>query len=141
MISLRKLFDERNTLREKLNSALSFLSDSLLIKDLFYVDKDDHMISASDETMHLDVSGISSLVKEDLYPLSSIDEIQISCPLLFHALNDQQMESIMITRIGNDVVTDGYLICGVKRSFRIWQENECAIMYYLANLIFSQLHS
>ena len=141
MISLRKLFDERNTLREKLNSALSFLSDSLLIKDLFYVDKDDLMISASDETMHLDVSGISSLVKEDLYPLSSIDEIQISCPLLFHALNDRQMESIMITRIGNDVVTDGYLICGVKRSFRIWQENECAIMYYLANLIFSQLHS
>jgi len=47
----------------------------------------------------------------------------------------------MITRVGNDIITEGYLICGVQRRFRIWQENECAIMYYLANLIFSQLHS
>ena len=141
MVNLRKLFDEGNTLHEKLNSALSFLSDSMLIKNLVYVDKDDHMISASDESMNIDVSGISDLIKEDLYTLSSIDEIKDSCPLLFRALDKQQVEAVMITRVGNDIITEGYLICGVQRRFRIWQENECAIMYYLANLIFSQLHS
>jgi hypothetical protein len=29
----------------------------------------------------------------------------------------------------------GYLVCAVRRSMRIWQENECALLYYLAGLL------
>ena len=29
----------------------------------------------------------------------------------------------------------GYLVCAVERSLRIWQENEYAILYYLAELL------
>ncbi len=31
--------------------------------------------------------------------------------------------------------TDGFIVCAVKRSLRIWQDSECALMYFISGLI------
>lgn len=141
MINLQKLFDRGNDISEKLSDVLTFLSDVLQISDLYYSNREDHLKSVSDPALDTDVSDISRLTKEDMYTASSISDMEKTCPLLFNALKERGIESIMIVRIGNNVVTEGYLICGVNRRFRIWQENECALIYFLSNLIFNFLRS
>ena len=46
-----------------------------------------------------------------------------------------EMETVLVTRVGLKSETDGYLICAEPRSHRIWQEDECASLYFLAKLI------
>ena len=139
MINLRKQFERGDSLHEKLRSVLSFLTDFLQIPALYYVDAGNRLRSAADEKLDTDVTGISELTDDELYTTSSLTDIEKACPKLYKALADMELGSVMIVRIGNETFTDGYLVCGVKRRFRIWQENECAVMYYLSTLIHGYL--
>ena len=139
MINLRKLFDRDDTLRERLKSTISYLTDSLQIADLYFVNGDDRMKAVLDEALDVDVSGIRKLTQEAIYAASSISDMEKDCPLLYAALKARGIESVMVVRVGNDAVTDGYLVCGVQRRFRIWQENECAIMCFLSTLVSGHL--
>ena len=139
MINLKKLFDRGDTLRGKLRSVLTFLTDSLQIADLYFVNGEGRMRSVADEQLDADVSDISDVSGDVLYTASTVSGLEKSCPLLYGALREQKLESVMIVKIGDGAAADGYLICGVRRRFRIWQENECAIMYFLSNLIAAQI--
>ena len=141
MINLQNLFERGNDIPEKMSHVLTFLSDTLQINDLYYSARDQRLHSVHDAALDVDISDISDLTTEDLYAASSISDMEKTCPLLYKALKERGIESNMIVRIGNSVVTEGYLICGVKRPFRIWQENECALMYFLSNLIFTYLRT
>ena len=44
-------------------------------------------------------------------------------------------ESALIVRIRKAEKVSGYLICAVNRRLRIWQESECAVLYYVAGLL------
>ena len=44
-------------------------------------------------------------------------------------------ETAMIVRIRKAETISGYLVCAVNRSLRIWQENESAVLYYVAELL------
>ena len=79
------------------------------------------------------------LTDEDLYTTSDLSEMEKICPRLYEALKSRGFGSVMMIRTGGGGMTDGWLICGVKRRFRTWQENECALMYFLSNLIHSHL--
>ena len=46
-----------------------------------------------------------------------------------------EIETVCVVRIGRDTETDGYLICAEPRNRRIWQEAECAMLYFLAKMI------
>ena len=135
MTGMEKLFKRGDTLREKLSSVLGFLTESLQVEDLYFVDGESRMRSVTDEALDRDVAGIAKLVHEDVYTASTLSDVEAECPRLYEALRDRGVESLMIVRVKNRAGKDGYLICGVQRHFRIWQENECAIMYFLATLI------
>ena len=139
MINLQKLFEQGETLQEKMRSVLTFLTDFLQIPDLYFTDSENRLRSVTDETLNIDVTGISVLTDEDLYTTSDPSEMEKICPRLYEALKSRGFGSVMMIRTGGGVMTDGWLICGVKRRFRIWQENECALMYFLSNLIHSHL--
>ena len=141
MANLRKLFDKENNLRERLVNVIPFLSENLHISDLYYIDTNDRFFSLLDESVTYQIGDISGLVTNDIYTGSSLLEIEKTCPLLCNALREQEISSVMIARVGNDVVTNGYLLCGVTRELRIWQENECALIFFLAELVFSAIHS
>jgi len=139
MVNLQKLFGRGDTLREKMRSALTFLTDFLQIPDLYFADRNNRLRSVADEQLDLDVSDITELGIDDLYTSSDLSKIEKICPLLYDSLKSRGLSSVMIIRTGSGEVTDGYLICGVKRRFRIWQENECAVLYFLSNLIHGYL--
>ena len=133
MLSVQKLFEKGESLREKLNSVLSFLKDRLQINDLYYVDGCEKMKSVVDDTVILDIKGIKGYVSDDLKTISLVsDNVENDAPYLYKALKSRDMLSTVVVRIGD---TDRFTMCGVKRRFRIWQENECAILYFLTNLI------
>ena len=139
MINLQNLFEHGETLQEKMRSVLTFLTVFLQIPDLYFADSENRLRSVTDETLNIDVTGISVLTDEDLYTTSDLSEMKKICPRLYEALKSRGFGSVMMIRTGGGGMTDGWLICGVKRRFRIWQENECALMYFLSNLIHSYL--
>ena len=56
-------------------------------------------------------------------------------PKFNQALIKNGFESVLVCRIQKDDMIKGYLVWAVRRSLRIWQENECALIFYLAELL------
>lgn len=135
MISLRELFEPGTTLREKLRNVLTFLTEYLRVPDLYYVDGEERLRSVTDDEVDMDAGGISGLSGEQIFTTGDIAEIEKTAPKLYGTFRTLELGSVMIVRIGAGELTDGYLVCGVKRRFRIWQENECAAVYFLSTLI------
>ena len=84
-------------------------------------------------------SDISNIMEEDLFMESSLDLIKKHSPIFYNALMQKGFESVLISSIRKGNKTYGYLICAVQRSLRIWQENECAVLYYLSDLLADEL--
>jgi len=72
---------------------------------------------------------------EDLFCEHTLDKVKKHSPKFFNTLNDNGFESVLISSVKKEGRVKGYLVCPVRRSLRIWQENECAFLYYLAELI------
>ena len=72
---------------------------------------------------------------EDIFSASTLDDVEKKSPDLYSVLKENGFESVLIARIRNGEDIQGYLVCAAKRSHRIWQENECATLYYLAGLL------
>ena len=54
-------------------------------------------------------------------------------------LKRHAFETVLIVRVAMDMNQYGYLMCAEPRSMRIWQEEECALVYFLAKLVASRL--
>ena len=75
------------------------------------------------------------IMKEDLFSENSLELVKKHSPVFYKTLVENGFESVLISKIRDNKATKGYLVCAVRRSLRIWQENECAILFYLAELI------
>ncbi len=82
-----------------------------------------------------DASDISKLMTEDLFSENTLDKVKTNSPVFYKTLIDNGFETAMIVRIRKAEEISGCLVCAVKRSLRIWQENECAVLYYVAGLL------
>ena len=68
-----------------------------------------------------------------------LERVERNCPVFYSVLEKYQVETVMIVRVGMDLERYGYLICAEPRSRRIWQEDECAIIYFLAKLLAARI--
>ena len=68
-----------------------------------------------------------------------MSDLRGTAPVFYEALKKHNVETLLVIRIGIKDITDGYLICAEPRSHRIWQEDECSIIYFLAKLIASEM--
>ena len=51
------------------------------------------------------------------------------------ALKNRGVEpTLCVVRVGSGMQTDGYLICAERRNRRIWQQEDCAILFFLAKM-------
>ena len=139
MYSLRKDVENASGFNEKLTKALPQLSDILQIHDLYYVLQDNRMKAVLDEKFDEDASDLANSMEDDLFYESTLDLIKKHSPEFYGMLLKNGFESVLVARIRRDENIKGYLICAVKRSLRIWQENECAILYYLAELLADEI--
>ena len=70
---------------------------------------------------------------------NTLDKVKARSPELYRVLSAWEIETVCVIRIGMDMDTDGYLICAEPRSRRIWQEAECAMLYFLAKMIAARI--
>lgn len=135
MHKLKLDIENEKGFENKLLKALPQLTAVLQIQDLFYVTEDGKMRAILDKSFLADASDLSSVMNEDLFSESTLDLIKKHSPLFYRSLIDNGFETVLISRIRKGKVTKGYLVCAVRRSLRIWQENECAILFFLAELL------
>ena len=134
MQSIVRQFELIPGMENKFHTVLPLLMDEVGITDLYYTDKNHIMHAILDKSFHEDVPDIERITKDDIYRTNDIEDMKTLSPVFCEILEKHKMETVLISKIGVGEDTDGYLICAEPRSHRIWQEDECALMYFLAKL-------
>ena len=132
---LKTSLENTEGFENKLKAAMPLLSEILKVNDLYYVHSDSRLKAVMNSDFDGDASDISKLMTEDLFSENTLDKIKTSSPVFYKTLINSGFETAMIVRIRKAEEVSGYLVCAVKRSLRIWQENECAVLYYVAGLL------
>lgn len=136
MSSVVRMFEMVPGLWNKLHCVAPVLIDELRLTDLYTVGRDRVMRAMRDQDVEERVSDIDALMNDELFTANALDQVQARCPEFYAVLKRREVESLMVVRIGMDSEpTDGYLICAEPRSRRLWQEDECAVVFFLAKLI------
>ena len=140
MSKLVRLFELVPGMANRLHSVTPLLIDELRITDLYYVGSRRVLRSVRDPEFAMPVRDIDSLTDDQVYSTNNPDDVLPRCPELHATLKAMEVETLMIARIGMDGgPADGYLVCAEPRSLRIWQEDECAILFFLAKLVAARL--
>lgn len=132
---LRTSLEDASGFENKLKAAIPVLSEILKVRDIYYVRGDGRMKAVMTPDFDGDASDISELMSEDLFSENTLDKVKNKSPKFYQTLISKGFESAMVVRIRKGGEVSGYLVCAVKRSLRIWQENECAVLYYVAGLL------
>lgn len=136
MNNVVRLFEMVPGLKNRLQSVTPVLIDELRVSDLYYVGPHRVMRSVRDPEVREAVDDIDRISDDEVYATNDPDEIAARCPVFHAALKRMEVETLMVVRVGMDNQrADGYLVFAEPRSRRIWQEDECAIMFFLAKLI------
>ena len=135
MHKLKKDLEKVQGFEQKLVKAMPSLTEILQMKDLLYVGPDGKMKAVLNKNFLEDVSDLCELMKDDMFSESTLDLVKKYSPKFNQALIKNGFESVLVCRIQKDNKVKGYLVWAVRRSLRIWQENECALIFYLAELL------
>ena len=123
----------------KLQSVMPLLMEDIHISDLYYVGARGRLHAVCNSGRDEDVSDIGNIMNDDVYATNVLERVERNCPVFYSVLEKYQVETVMIVRVGMDMERYGYLICAEPRSRRIWQEDECAIIYFLAKLLAARI--
>ncbi len=135
MKRLREEIEGKDSIEEKIKAVNPILLEILQISALYYIWKDGKIRCAGDDSFEAPADDIGNLMIDDMFTDRSPEKVKKESPIFYSSLQDKGFESGMISKIRSNDCVLGYLICVVTRSQRIWQENECAVMYYLAQLL------
>ncbi|MCR4947160.1 MAG: diguanylate cyclase [Lachnospiraceae bacterium] len=141
MKKLKSDLEKEDGFEGKLRSAIPVVTGAMQISDLYYVLSDGRLKAVCDEAFDADASDISDLSGDEVFSESTLDLVKKNSPKFYGSLRKAGFESVLTVRIGKGDNTYGYLVCAVKRALRLWQEDECAVLYYLAGLLAEDLQS
>ncbi len=140
MRNLVRMFEMVPGLINKLHSVAPVMIDELKVSDLYWVDAQRVIRSIRVQGVREDVGDIDRLMSDELFAANDLTIVQARCPRFYGVLSRWEVESLMVVRIGMDnAPTDGYLVCAEPRNRRLWQEDECALMFFLAKLIAARI--
>ena len=140
MRNLVRMFEMVPGLKNKLHSIAPVMIDELKVSDLYYVDRDRIMRAIRVQGVREDVGDIDRLMIDELFASNDLSQVEARSPRFFGVLSKREVESLMVVRIGMDnEPTDGYLVCAEPRNRRLWQEEECALVFFLAKLIAARI--
>ncbi|MBR5766355.1 MAG: diguanylate cyclase [Lachnospiraceae bacterium] len=135
MSRLRDIVEKTDGFVSKLQAVTPFISEALQINDIYYILSDGKMRAVNDRNFEADAGDIEGLTDEDVFCDSTLERAERNSPVFYSALKAGGFESVLSVRMRDHDEVYGFLVCAVKRSLRIWQENECAVMYYLAGIL------
>ncbi len=128
-------FDTSHGLHGKLESILNIMCNDLRIENLYYLGKDSLVRKiGSDDTFGI-ISDLEKIVVNNTYATNEVDEFIDKAPSLYNYCLRKNVSSILIVRVGLHDRTYGYLMCAEPYTRRIWQDDEEAMMYFLARTI------
>ncbi len=135
MTNLMPHLEQVSGFENRLLSIKNLLQNELNISEMFYVGKGLKLRSMIDRSLSLDVSDIENVMDGEICTERDNTVIQKKSPKLFEVLSEMKVKSPLIVRIGLNSETDGYLVCAGGRSERLWQEDECGILYFVAKTL------
>ena len=134
--SLNRQFEFVPGLVNKLRNVMPLLMEELQISDLYYVGSGGIMRAVRNPDVTEPVKGLDRLLRsDDLYASNDMEDVRKRSPDFHKTVKKLEVETLCVVRIGLSMNTYGYLICAEARNRRIWQEAECAILFFLAKMM------
>ncbi|MBE5933535.1 MAG: GGDEF domain-containing protein [Lachnospiraceae bacterium] len=128
-------FDSSDTLMGKLEGIMGVMCDDMRIGGLYYQGTDTVVKKVgSDETFGT-IDDLDKVVVNNIYSTNEIQEFMEKAPNLYNYCIEHDIFSIIIVRVGLTDVTYGYLMCLEPHSRRIWQDDEEAMMFFVARTL------
>ncbi len=128
-------FDSRSALSDKLKAMLHILHDDMRISDLYYVGHDNHFKNVSAGESLGEVNDLDKLIEADIYTTNEIKHIASKSRSMYELCREREFETVLMIRIGIQDKTLGYLVCAEPHNLRIWQDDEYAIMFFVARML------
>lgn len=128
-------FDSQAKLASKLKAMLDVLNEDMRISDLYYVGSDDRFMQISTGEALGEVHDLNKLITDDIYTTNEIHTIEAASPEMYKLCRRHEFETMLIIRVGNQDETFGYLVCAEPKNLRIWQDDEYAIMFFIARML------
>lgn len=132
---LSRRFDSRAALSDKLKAMLDVLNEDMRISDLYYAGSDGCFRNVSAGKSLGVVTDLDRLTEGDVYTTNEIANMAAGSPSMYELCREQEFETVLIVRVGIQEETFGYLICAEQRTLRIWQDDEYAIMFFIARML------
>lgn len=124
----------------KLRNVMPLLMEELQISDLYYMSRTGVLRAVRNPEVAVQLEGMDQLLRsDDLYASNDMEDVRKRSPAFHATVQKMEIETLCVVRIGTGMETDGYLICAERRNRRIWQEAECAILFFLAKMLASSI--
>ena len=75
-----------------------------------------------------------------MFATNEIEQVRDSSPFFYKTLAENEIETLLVMRVSTGDKQYGCLMCAEPHNLRIWQENECAVMFFLARILADFLH-
>lgn len=128
-------FDSQSALSDKLKAMLDILNDDMRISDLYYVGQAHQFRSIRKGACLGEVRELDQLIHDDIYTTNEIWQMESGSRSMLTLCRDREFETVLIIRIGIQHETFGYLVCAEPKNLRIWQDDEYAIMFFIARML------
>jgi len=126
-------FDHVPGIHNKLQNVMPLIMEELQVSELYFTGLDGKIRGVREENLLEDASDIGNLLpNDDAFSTNDLETIRTKAPITYATLHQREVETLLVIRVGMYGQTDGYLICAEARNRRIWQEAECAILYFMA---------
>ncbi|MCR4604847.1 MAG: GGDEF domain-containing protein [Eubacterium sp.] len=133
MRDLENRVNTAKTLSEALECAMPVLEKELMLSEIYFTDADGRI--SDFEKCYGSADGIEQIVKDGLYADSSLDRIRSEAPVLYESLYELDIKAVLIAEIAASGTQKRYIICPDKQNQRLWQEDECGVIYFLSKIL------
>lgn len=128
-------FDSADGTVEKLKAVFTILMEDMRISNLYYINKNFDVKSIQSDNVIANVPDIDALLKDDLFNSNQLSEVKYTAPKTYEMIQANEFETMLLTKVSVNRQLIGYLMCAEKHSLRIWQQDECAILFSVGRML------
>ncbi len=134
-------FDSETEFADKMKAILDVLDDDMRISDMYYVGQDNEFKNVSADESLGQVYDLDKLMDNDVFTTNEIRDIKFKSRSLYELCVAKEFETVLVVRVGIQEKTFGYLVCAEPRNLRIWQDDEFAILFFVARMLAGYIHA
>ncbi len=138
IFNINRVFEDYLSFEQKMIEISLYIKENLMLDKIYYIDIDKNLYDVTNmkligENVEVgDIKFSNDLYKRDYH--GDVDRMPFG-PLI----KDDDIASLLITRVNPNREETGYLMFGLNRTSMIWQNNEIATLLYFAKSISLEL--